>query len=693
MGKKKGQDLESVLARAEKFWGRGNYPLAEKEYVQALKKGYQGDLSHKLDVCRQEIAKQKSKELSKKGRIQLRKENFQAALTLFEQAQELEPQAWIQEKVNALRGLVQAENLLDSARQAEAGGEFQRAVDLYDQAGQGPEADSGILLRKAACLVKAEDFQGAVSTLAGLEVTSNEDLYNQGFALIKTGRLYEGLCAWKRVQRNETPAGQWQQFQKQLEMVREALAAEFVDRIHAGSYQDDPLSLYRQSTALLESLNDPGTDQDLKQCQQILITDLWAKQRYQDIADLLDPPSGEIDFQQLAMLAKFYFRLAEATGSHHDELRMFWLTAVYDPRLGGFFATESEPEQVRARLIQMADALIKKSRNTDKTREDSAWTRWSTDKALLETLSGFNSPSRGSGFVLCTPAFAERFGRSPQMLEFIRANKDSFQTEDDYQRVGGYYSEGGTSQYLLDEGAYAQALKALPQSAWEQGEFVKHIGLRVHFYYGLHCLETGEDKVERYFKDIAQLFDLHPKYKKQLLAWATKACEDSLAKMQRYETGLQKILSQKSSRSIAQRLSLVVSNRAVQSYNQGQISDEILASQLKQALNIDPENGHARENFNKTRIDLETEKMDQAMEKGKIKKAGSIAGKSEFPQVQESFFDSAQEIVAELLELEADKDHLKVSILRELQIACQRIDPGHFINMELAELLQNLRSS
>ncbi|MCF8039679.1 MAG: tetratricopeptide repeat protein [Desulfohalobiaceae bacterium] len=687
MGKNKGQDLESILARAEKFWQRGNYLLAEKEYAKALKKGCQGDVSRKIAVCRQEIAKQKSKELSKKGKTQLRKENYQAALDLFAEAHKLEPQAWLEDKVNELQKLVQAGNALDLARKAEAQGKYQQAADLYAQAAKGDEQSPDIALQEAACLVKSGDFEAAVLIYADLEPASNKDLYNQGFALIKTGRLFEGLCAWERMQQGEIPANHWQQFQDQLFTVRTGLAGELVGSIGDGAYQEDAASLYDQLNSLLKHFQEGQTREDLLRCQQILIKDLWAQERYEDIERLLEPPSGSLDLKQVGPWAKLYFKLAESTGSHLEELRMFWLTAVYDFRLIAGLAPESETEKLQARLIHMAEEVIKKAGNKDKQADISARTRWNTDKALLGRLSACKGKSKDGSLVLCTPELASRLGCSRELLDLIRANKASFPSEGEYLQAGGYYSAAGRSQYLLDEGDCPQALNHLPRGAWEEDEFTRYVALKVYFFYGLHCLETGQDKAERYLKDIDRLFDLAPEYEKRLLEHASRASEGSLETMQRYEIGLQKIYAQNPSQAVAQRLSLIMSRRAVLSYNQDQIADAALASQLNQALSYDPDNEYALENLRQTWIDLEFEKMDRAVDQGKLKKAGNLAAKSEYLEVKERFFEIAKEMLEDVAELKGKERLWKKPFLGELLTSCRRADPSHPL---IAEIMQSL---
>ncbi len=692
--KKKAQDLDSILARADKLWERGNYPLAEKEYVKALNKGYQGDLTHKLAVCREANAKQTSKELSKKGRTQLSKQNIRSALKLFEQAHELHPQDWLQEKIQELQEKVKTGNSLENAREAEVRGDYRQAAQWYDQACQGPDVSGDLSLKKAACLVKAGDFEAAVQDYDGLEPSSNQDFYNQGFALIKTGRLYEGLWVWDRIQRGSIADHQWQQFQEQMAMAVTALAHALVRSIRDDRYSEDPAVLCRQIDFLLDRLHSEELKQDLRSCRPSLIQDLWSRHRYQEIERLLDLPLEDIDSRQISTFAKLYFKLAQLAGSHLDELRMFWLTAVYDDSQLARFASEPHIEQVRARLIHMAEERITQARDHDEGMDHAARVRWNTDKAVLARLSDLIRASGDEPLVLFTPDLAARFGRTRDMLAVIQRHKKGFQSEDEYLQTGGYYSRAGQSLYLLDEGACNRALAALPQADEDNDEFFRYVLAKVYFYYFLHCLETGEGKAERCVENFGSLFDLDSKYERLLLQYADKATERaSFETLQRYESGLQKILSQISSRAVAQRLSLIMSIRAIQSHNRGKLANPALASQLKQALRFDPENEHALGNLRSTMIEMDILKMIQAVDKGKLKKAGNIAAQSEYPEVRDHFFEKAEEMLDDINTLQETETQWREMLLNELQAGCSRVDPLHPLLGEIAESLQYIRSS
>jgi predicted Zn-dependent protease len=52
--KKKKKNIEEVLARAEKLFAHGNFPLAKKEFEKAQKKLKREDIAEKIRICRKE---------------------------------------------------------------------------------------------------------------------------------------------------------------------------------------------------------------------------------------------------------------------------------------------------------------------------------------------------------------------------------------------------------------------------------------------------------------------------------------------------------------------------------------------------------------------------------------------------------------------------------------------------------------
>ncbi|MBW1690437.1 MAG: hypothetical protein JRJ70_06720 [Deltaproteobacteria bacterium] len=123
--KKKDRSPESMLARAEKLFSRGNYPLAKKEFEKVLRgrfqpvglpgrsKGPSGpesermverkDISERIEICNKEIKRLKAEDLIRRARKYSGNGNPREALRCFEGAYGISGEDWIREKIGRLR--------------------------------------------------------------------------------------------------------------------------------------------------------------------------------------------------------------------------------------------------------------------------------------------------------------------------------------------------------------------------------------------------------------------------------------------------------------------------------------------------------------------------------------------------------------------------------------------------------------
>ena len=81
--KKKKKHIEEVLARAEKMFARGNFPLAKKEFEKAQKKLKREDIAEKIRICRKEAETLKGRELIKQARKAEKKRKFHPGTAMF----------------------------------------------------------------------------------------------------------------------------------------------------------------------------------------------------------------------------------------------------------------------------------------------------------------------------------------------------------------------------------------------------------------------------------------------------------------------------------------------------------------------------------------------------------------------------------------------------------------------------------
>jgi len=196
--KKKGlkNDPAAILEKGEKFFQKGNYPLAKKEFEKLGEVAGQNDLLKKIEICDQEIQKQNARELLKRARKIEKGGNPQAAVKCFEEAHAILGEDWIREKIERLQNKSQEMDVRRSAKDAEAAGDYLRAAELYDRLISAGESEA-MRLRKAICLARGEAYEDAVSAFKPLALEEPVHRYDFGFAL---GKHYAG----KTVQDTDT---------------------------------------------------------------------------------------------------------------------------------------------------------------------------------------------------------------------------------------------------------------------------------------------------------------------------------------------------------------------------------------------------------------------------------------------------------------------------------------------------------
>lgn len=696
--KKKAQSPESMLARAEKLFHRGNYPLAKKEFEKVLRgrlqpvrlpgrsKGPSGpesermvdrkDISERIEICNREIKRLKAEDLIKRARKYSGDNNPREALRCFEGAYGITGEDWIREKIGRLREILLVDDFIKAARDAEVTGEYLKAAELYEQAFMAQERKD-LLVRKAVCLVKAEEYSEAVSLLQDLTLTDPRAMYHYGFALAKVGRYFECLKIWDGIESQDDC------FLGQKRAVGSLLAAKLHDRF---TRAEDFASIYEEGKYLLNSTGAQGLNGVVEYCEYAWIEELWKEERYETIADLLEHSPAEMDPALLALHAKTWFKLAEKSEANLGDFTMFWLTALFSGKSENFSTEAVEGEKVRRELIRMGEDLIKsKVKSGDKSTEG-ALIFWDLERRLVEDLHGLIGDQEGFADLVCTPRFASRFGKSAQILRVIRDKRRLFRNLEHYLETGSYYSTAWQSLYYLESNDYENALVSLPET--EDGdEFVDYGVKKVKFACGMHQLEKEENPPKQYGETATALFDMAPRYEKQFIENALNAHE--LDKMRCYEKVLRDIHRKRPSKQIKEALSLVMSSCAIELYNQGLIIPRSLEITLTEALGLNPENELARGNLNDLHVFFKIQELEQAISKNKMNKACKMAAESEYHEVRDHFFEFLEDAVESLDEMQLGYED-KIVLLRNIHKWCIRVDDAHPILYDIENMLAHL---
>ncbi len=741
---------DALLARAEKFMKRENYPLAQKEFKKAYNINQVAAIAAKIEHCRKESAKLKAKDLVKRGRKYLKKSNKRGACRCFEEAYAITGEKWLADRIDQLTETVAGINVEASARQTEVSGDYLKAAKLYEQSyghNRG-SARSYLKERQASNLVKAAQYEQAINCYTlifekGLNVPafepSSESAYNYGFALAHQGRYFRCLKIWDRIVSDQRV------FLEQKETVARLLETNIYrllyEQEHAKAagkqlkgrdskttgnktknlnyYPCDLTAAYEASCYLQSNFGFKNIDKLKYFCQWRLIEHLWVEEQYETIANLifyLDANNSSATPLEkwgpaiLANLARVSYKCAQTTGSHLTELALYWFTALYHPATWESFSELNvknnefqKKAEVRQKLITMADAIwgYKGLDQYALKSYDEAKSFWNIEKQLIADIDSLVGGRKEMAHLVCTPRFAIHLGVSDQVLELIRSAKLSanansherpfFKNREHYLKTGSYYSAVGQSQYYLKAEAYKKALDSLPETS--QNEFENYGILKVRYAYGLYCLETGTEPPGRYFASGPELFAIAPDYETELVKKAEDVTE--LDELTRYEEALNVIYTQTLKEKIEPLVpiqkvfSLVMSRRALEMFNRRIMNNKTLSITLKKALKLNPQNEFARGILEETKAELEILEMEKALNRFKMHKACKIAVDSEYPKVTEAFFEYMAYGIKDIHKSSHDTSH-KLLILNETYDWCAWVDDTHPILDEIEELIEKM---
>lgn len=666
--KKEPQNRDSILAKAERFFNRGNYPLAKREFEKADRIAVQDDITEKIKICVMEIGQLKAKDLVKKARKYAKKSKLREALGCFEQAYGISGEDWIRERIGRLKGDLSGRDFLETARQADASGEYEKAAGLYGQV-PGIQKGKDTCFKMAHCLVRAGRYNEAVSAFKDLTLSDYSAMYDYGFALAKMGKYHQCLDIWGSVESDDSA------FLKQRASVRSLLAADLYDRFE---HSEDFAGIYKEGVSIVDSAGDGSIGDLVKYCKYAWIDQLWKEEQYETIRELLLPFPSEMEADLLTLYAKTFFKLAEISGEHLSDLIMFWLATVYHPEISGkFSARPEERDNVRRALIRKAEDLLKKYADVGDKSSKAALVCWNVEKKLAEDIHALVGDREALSCLVCSPQFAVRFGKSRRIIQLIRDNRGFFTDLEHYLLTGGYYSSAGPSLFHLENRQYDKALASLPVSgSYDAGEseFVDYCVEMVQFACGLHCLEEGEGLPGQYIETAVNLFSKTSTYEQELIDKAIDSHEPD--KLRLYEDVLGELHSRRPTKGIKDALSLVMSKRAIMMYNLRQMNTKVLNTTIRKALKLNPENEFARGLLGHVKINVEIEELNHALNRHKMGKACRIAAMSENEEVRDLFFEFMERNLKELDGHDVDSTG-KAFFLRELYKWCADVDESH----------------
>jgi len=674
--KQKQEGLETILTKAEKFFVRGNFPLAKIEFEKAARLLNRSDISNitdRLAVCNREIDGQRAKELTKKAKRCLDKNNIDEALRCYEQALALSNDIRLAERIERLRLDRCGRDTQKGANEAEAAGDYGLAAQLYGQAFE-TRNDPDFLVGKGRCLVKSGNYEEAIPIFESLDcaepVVRLSFQYDYGLALIRQGRYYKGLKVWEGLQSPDD------RFRAQQASVRTLLVADLFERWRRA---EDFATIFEQGRYLLTSQDQQDRQADLKavveHCRYAQLDSLWREKRYEAIAGLIAPFPAAMESPLLALSAKTYFKLVEESGRYVSELGLFWLTALFDRRISAPFADNDEDRRkVRHELIRRAEKMIAGLAEAGDETAKKELTCWAIDRRFIEELDRLVKGREHLSPLVCTPRFARRFGRAAEVLALLRDSQDAFASNEIYLEIGSYFTEAGESLYLLAAGDYDRAMAKMPGKGKKDDDLLRFGLLKVSFACGLHQIEKKASKPGRFFEEAPALFALAPAHEEELAAKAMIAHDPEV--LEGFEAVLGQIYRIWPSKKMGDALSMVMTEHVLALPYGKRPNQKAVESIMHKALAINPDNELARFTLGDVRAGIEIMEMSKAIGRNKMAKAMKIAQDSASDEVREKYFEFLGDLADELEETVMSQER-KVFYMKELLDWGAKMNPNH----------------
>jgi len=669
--KKKIQSPGDILERAEKLFKKKSYQAALREYgkFEKINKNeipVTNTVAEHMAVCRRETALIRAGELVKKARRLQQKGNTDQAIQVFKQAYDLTGDKQLADTIAALQATSDNKDLLASADQAEAAGEYATAAEILDRL-YGVRPENSLLCRRARCLIKAGQWQQAAAAYGDADCTETEDLYKYGFALLREQKYLECLNIWEKIQ-SEHP-----DFTKQKETVLTLLL-----RKTEAILDEDPIGCADDIRLQIESLpahdHSPAAIQLLSRCRSLQLVKLWQEKRMEEIGEMSET-TDSLNLTVLGIYARAAYIHVEAGGTLVSVATVqkfidFWLSALFNPVSG----------DVPKALFDSGLKLVKRYGGYHPGVYEQLSKQWEDSFDLLTILDTLRASGKiDKSIPLFTPALALQAGICEDILVVIRKNENAFPDKASFLTAGANYSRGAASLLMARNSNYEGAFKSLDQFNREKDDpFLAHACEHVRFACGLHALSLKDyKKAESLLVDAAPLLRQHDELQEQLLSVLDIEDDWDTARLTVCLNILSALKKSIPSREIDKALCRVMTRRAVELYNSNKMNVRVLVKSLEKAATFDPEDEFTGLQLNDARRNLEQSKLAGFIDRFKLSAATNLAAKSQYPAVREMFFAFLEQICKEARNQNEGQPDAKLILFRKFFKAAASVDPLH----------------
>jgi hypothetical protein len=723
--KKKNKSPVAILERAEALFSKKSYQAALQEYKKLDRDCIEAAAAH-IKICEQKTVASRVRELLKKARRLLNKNNSEEALRCFEQAYTLSPDSELADTIAALLAETGDRNQMASAEQAEADGEYLKAAEIFgrlnaDSSPPATPANNELLCRQARCFLLADQPRQATDVYAkidtAIDLLSPADLYNAGFALAQSGRFADCLSYWQDIQSTHP------RFLAQKDAVQARFIQELASRLTecftegiAGNRAEDPTDRAAEVWRQLKVLPDsgvhieqlPGGKELAARCRSLRLARLWREGRVREITEM----SGEVNFLNPSVLevqAKAAYQVIQAEGAHASpvEVRHFidcWLSALFHPAIVSTLPGEkAEAEQHRRVLLDIGIKLVRNYTEQQEKGGDQLIQQWEEDFALLKTLIKLavaEEQEENTAPPLYTPALAHQAGIAERLFAFVRKNQDQFADNERFIAAGAAYSPAASSMLMVRNGQYTEALNELVHLEHVGNReksradpcvdpFVAYGTAKVKMECGLHYLNIEQYRdAEKILTGVIPSASQSTSLERQLLAVLDRSDKHYDADYLAVSVNLLTRLHQKKQKTAASdavnsALCSVLTRQAVSLHNEEKIHSKVLLKSMKKAVALNPDDEFARMTLDDASVELEIIEMRQAVNFGKLAKAARIAKNSQYQRVVDQFFEFSAQVIDQVEAEDCPDKETGVFMLRQLLHNVLLVDPDHEIIQDI----------
>ncbi len=449
------ETLKQALQKGERFFARKNYPLAKKAFETVVRIQADPALSEKIQQCEREIALAEHKNAIKRGHKLEKKGKYQEAIRYFEKASAQRSETWLRNKIADLRkkqACVETSTLMAQAANSDDADaelaicEKMLAID--------PSAE--LIDKKANCLVKLKRFSEAVDSYQQYSISNDRSRYYYGYACAKTGAYLKALLQWNAI---EDQCGEL------LEQIGVLLP--FLCRELESDGQGYVIA-YEIFKTLAENNSSQRFQDYTRYFKYRTIEELWRREAYKEILDILSSQPDELPLFLLDVYAKIYLKCVEKDSQYLELAIRYGLTAIYNDDLLNRLSIKQHMGEaltiraIRESLLQYLDKWVKHydiaGQLSDKTRAF-----WDLEARTIRRLSSLATANQCSLQLFpCTPSFASEHALCQRISTFFQEQEPlSTRQNDDFFEAIAYFSEAGRCLVLMEIGEVDKAMTAI----------------------------------------------------------------------------------------------------------------------------------------------------------------------------------------------------------------------------------------